>query len=363
MTNLTDIGKQIKDTAQALAKADAELKWELAASAADVAGIVDPTPTSDLIGAGLAVRKGDWLGAGMSLASTIPYLGDAVAKPAKAVRATKRINELRQTIAKLTQKFAELRKAEKQAEATEAAAKKAKSVQEAAQPAPTNSAKRAADQQSAAAKSGTKKDCEDCAADANMKRATPNKLPETKVPCFHPFDKRKFAELTPDGKKAYLREMQKQLSRQQDAINAVTADEFKAARDAFKANNRNPLAGPMQETRRHQVRSTIRASIYQSLLGKGIRPSEAKKRAGERADAVMDQLAALHEPDMVAGGYLNPAPTSMGRADVNSSIGSSWNQRGRVAAMDRAAKDAIDSGQGNAKMNVKLEPCRGKGKK
>jgi hypothetical protein len=102
MTNLADIGKKIKDTTQALAKADSELKWELAASAADVAGMVDPTPASDLIGAGLAVRKGDWLGAGMSLVSTVPYLGDAVAKPAKAVRAAKRINELRQTVAKLT---------------------------------------------------------------------------------------------------------------------------------------------------------------------------------------------------------------------------------------------------------------------
>ena len=114
MTNLADIGKKIKDTTQALAKADSELKWELAASAADVAGMVDPTPASDLIGAGLAVRKGDWLGAGMSLVSVVPYLGDAVAKPAKAVRAAKRINELRQTVTKLTAKLADLRKQEKQ---------------------------------------------------------------------------------------------------------------------------------------------------------------------------------------------------------------------------------------------------------
>jgi filamentous hemagglutinin len=29
--------------------------------------------------------------------------------------------------------------------------------------------------------------------------------------------------------------------------------------------------------------------------------------------------------------------------------------------MDREAQHAIDNGRGNQKMNVKLEPCRGKG--
>jgi len=130
MTKLTDIGKKIKDTTEALAKADADLKWELAASAADVAGMIDPTPASDLIGAGLAVRKGDWLGAGMSLVSVVPYVGDALAKPAKAVRAAKRINELRETVTKLTAKLADLRKAEMQERSAKVAGKKSKQVAE-----------------------------------------------------------------------------------------------------------------------------------------------------------------------------------------------------------------------------------------
>jgi hypothetical protein len=77
--------------------------------------------------------------------------------------------------------------------------------------------------------------------------------------------------------------------------------------------------------------------------------------------ALMDKLAALHEPDMVAGGWMQPDPKGMGRSDVNSSIGSSWNQGGRVSSMDSAADDAIANGRGDEKMNVKLEPCRGKG--
>lgn len=360
MSNLANIGKKIKETTEALAKADSELKWELAASAADVAGMVDPTPASDLIGAGLAVRKGDWLGAGMSLVSVVPYLGDAVAKPAKAMRAAKRINELRQKVTKLTAKLADLRKAERQAQAAEAAAKEAKIAKQAAE---AKAVKESADRQKVAAKGSRDKDCENCReGTGSSKGKVPAKLPETKVPCFHPFDKKKFGRLSEDGKKAYLKEMQKQLSRQQDAINSVSANDYKTARDAFKANNRNPVASEMQERKRHETQEKIERSIYQSLLSKGVTPREARKQAGERTVNVMDKLAALHEPDMVAGGYLEPDPKSMGRSDVNSSIGSSWNQRGRVAAMDRAAKDAIDSGKGDEKMNVKLEPCRGRAK-
>ncbi|UWE15549.1 polymorphic toxin type 15 domain-containing protein [Herbaspirillum huttiense] len=89
----------------------------------------------------------------------------------------------------------------------------------------------------------------------------------------------------------------------------------------------------------------------------------------------MEKLAALHEPDMVAGGWAQHKTTSIGRADVNKSIGASWNQAytppgsrssgqkplTRVQEMDREAQHAIDNDRGNQKMNVKLEPCRGKG--
>jgi Novel toxin 15 len=51
----------------------------------------------------------------------------------------------------------------------------------------------------------------------------------------------------------------------------------------------------------------------------------------------------------------------MGRADVNSSIGASWNQEGRVKAMQGAAEDVINAGNGSQKMNVQLEVCRGRG--
>jgi hypothetical protein len=87
---------------------------------------------------------------------------------------------------------------------------------------------------------------------------------------------------------------------------------------------------------------------------------EARLLASSRADNIMSKLAALHNPDMISGGYNTPDPTRIGRADVNSSIGSSWNQKGRVASIDEQARIARDSGKGGAKLNLKLQVCRGR---
>jgi filamentous hemagglutinin len=184
---------------------------------------------------------------------------------------------------------------------------------------------------------------------------------EHKVPCFHPFDKKKFMRMSKDEQKAYLKEMATQLKRQEDAINSLSATEYKAARDAFAAVNRNPAADAAQEGFRARLAADIRKSIGKSLLKKGLSTTQARSEAVTRTEAVMNKLAALHDPDMVAGGWMHPDPTGMGRRDVNSSIGASWNQNDRVAGMDREANRAIENGRGDQKMNVKLEPCRGKG--
>ncbi len=82
-----------------LGKLNDELKLDLAQAAVDVAGIADPTPISDAIGAGLSLYRGDFIGAGLSLISAIPYAGDALGKTAKGARLTKKINNLRKRIA------------------------------------------------------------------------------------------------------------------------------------------------------------------------------------------------------------------------------------------------------------------------
>lgn len=174
--------------------------------------------------------------------------------------------------------------------------------------------------------------------------------------CFHPYDKDKYKALSPKEKKAYLKEMSDQLGRQQAAIKKMTAAEFKIARDAFKEYGRNPLAKGAQKKLRDQTEKKIIASISRGLQN-SIDPVEAKKRAKE----LMINLAALHEPDMGIGGYMQPNPIKMGRADVNSAIGASWNQEGRIQALDNAANQAIKNGQGNSNMNIIIEICRGNG--
>ncbi|KQV81847.1 hypothetical protein ASD15_31425 [Massilia sp. Root351] len=169
MMNLQDITKKLSDATTALAKADNDLKLEIANAAADAAGIIDPTPASDIVGAGLSIARGDYWGAALSTVSFIPYLGDAVAKPAKAVRATKAIMALEKKVAGLTQTVADLTKAKKQAEAAEAAAKEAKIAEEA-----EAARDAAAKQEKSAAKKG--KDCEDCALEGKKTASAPAKV-------------------------------------------------------------------------------------------------------------------------------------------------------------------------------------------
>ena len=52
------------------------ISLDLAQIALDIAGIVDPTPISDGANAVISVTRGDWFGAGISLVSMVPYVGD-----------------------------------------------------------------------------------------------------------------------------------------------------------------------------------------------------------------------------------------------------------------------------------------------
>lgn len=94
----------LREQADVQAEIDAinrELVWEGAKTAADIAGFIDPTPISDTVAAGMALRDSDIAGAGLSLLSWIPYLGDALAKPIKGARTTARVAKLMQRLEKL----------------------------------------------------------------------------------------------------------------------------------------------------------------------------------------------------------------------------------------------------------------------
>ena len=79
---LNKLGKPatLDETAQAGKKdggIDGDLALDLTQMGLDVAGLFDPTPISDGSNAVISLFRGDWLGAGLSAVSIIPYVGDA----------------------------------------------------------------------------------------------------------------------------------------------------------------------------------------------------------------------------------------------------------------------------------------------
>jgi hypothetical protein len=189
----------------------------------------------------------------------------------------------------------------------------------------------------------------------------PRRRASRRIPAC-PYDKDKFLTFSPPEQREYLEEMAKQLRRQEDAINNMTADEYMDGRRAYDADDgRNPAAAGKQRKFRKNFSRRVFDRIRRSLRNADHGIGEAERIARERTAEIMSTLNALHEPDMVSGGQNKPDVYRMGRADVNQSIGPSWNTDDRLARMDDAAKKAVGAGGGNAKMNVKLEVCRGKG--
>ncbi|MEO1763519.1 MAG: hypothetical protein AAFR83_16470 [Cyanobacteria bacterium J06629_18] len=103
-----DNSEEMLEAEKELAAFEKELAWELSKAAVDAAGIVDPTPISDAVGASMSLAEGDLIGAGLSLISIIPYVGDALGKTAKGARAAKKIAKLRKKIITLAEKIKSL---------------------------------------------------------------------------------------------------------------------------------------------------------------------------------------------------------------------------------------------------------------
>jgi len=176
---------------------------------------------------------------------------------------------------------------------------------------------------------------------------------------FNPFTSDSFKAMSPTQQQSFLKEYYKQLQAQQEAINNMTVDQFKLARDAYKENSRNPVAKDAQRRVATAFEKDIAAKITESLLAKNKNMSvkEATTLAKAQAKEIRSTMSALHEPDMVVGGYHQPIPTTMGNGLVNSTIGGNWPSR--VDALDRAVSDALAKGAGDARMNVRLEMLRG----
>ncbi|SDC31672.1 polymorphic toxin type 15 domain-containing protein, partial [Acinetobacter boissieri] len=163
-------------------------------------------------------------------------------------------------------------------------------------------------------------------------------------------------------KAGYLKEYDRQVSRQQEALNNMTASEYMAARKAFTdakkgtGCGRNTTASKAQKDYRDKAQDNYLNDRRKEYSKNPETAHQADILAKKDTDAFMKKSAALHEPDMFAGGYNDPEPTCMGDASVNSSIGTQWKKH--IQEMDKYAEKAMQENKGNALLNFKFELCK-----
>lgn len=135
----------------------------------------------------------------------------------------------------------------------------------------------------------------------------------------------------------------------------MTAAQYVAAREAYKTNGRNPDAAKAQQNYRTKYKADMIRNLTRQYEIQRMHSTEAEKQAEKDATDAMKKIAALHEPDMFAGGY-DCKPTCMGDSSVNSSIGSQWKKI--IGEMDNYADTAIKEGKGNGLLSIQLNICK-----
>ncbi|MQG96196.1 DUF6861 domain-containing protein [Pseudomonas sp. MN1F] len=173
--------------------------------------------------------------------------------------------------------------------------------------------------------------------DKEPSKGKPGSMPVHTVACFK-------ADKLPPSKHG---EFERQLKGQQDGLNRLTVEEF-------LENVANPVK------RDPKLAKKARKDLYVSLrdriqedLSKTMGPREARRLSEVQARETMSTLAALHNPDLSAGG--RDAIADFGDRQVNSSIGPQW--KSRIGGLRRAAEETAGMGGKTGLLNVKLHKC------
>ncbi|OQK49378.1 hypothetical protein XM76_c20774 [Vibrio vulnificus] len=181
-----------------------------------------------------------------------------------------------------------------------------------------------------------------------------------KVPCFKPSDT--LRKKNKDNIKSFEQNYARQLKHQENGLNDLTIGEYMENRQRYKDMKRIGT-GSAQSDFRGKFNKRIEKSLEASY-GKTKSRAEAKKLAKARAKEIMDNLAALHDPDMIAGGA--DKVSRMGRKDVNGSLGPQWvkapagsvkDAKTRVQLIDEQVEKAYKNLGADAKLNIQLERC------
>jgi hypothetical protein len=148
-------------------------------------------------------------------------------------------------------------------------------------------------------------------------------------------------------------EYDRQLIEQEKGLNDLSVQEYLEGRARYQEMGRQGT-GLAQEQARAAYSRELSAKFEKMLSKQGIFGEAAQQQAAAMAAERMRTLAALHNPDMIAGG--KDVVSMMGDRGVNSSIGAQW--KDRVADLDAAAKKVPEPERGGTKMNAKLRRCK-----
>lgn len=105
---------------------------------------------------------------------------------------------------------------------------------------------------------------------------------------------------------------------------------------------------------RQKLAKTLSREMSREFQKTGISYREAVKLAKPLVDQKMATLAALHNPDLFAGG--KDLISDFGDRSVNASIGAQW--RKRIGGLDKLAKGIATQDLATTKINARLERCR-----
>lgn len=165
----------------------------------------------------------------------------------------------------------------------------------------------------------------------------PGSMPLHTVACFK-------ADKLPPAKHG---EFERQLKGQQDGLNRLTVEEF--LENVANPVKRNPIVA---RKARKQMQDKLEQRILDDLPD-DLSPREAQRTAAKLAKETMATLAALHNPDLTAGG--RDVIADFGDKQVNSTIGPQW--KSKIKGIQQAAEEALKSGGDASFMNIKLIKC------
>ncbi|BDM21013.1 hypothetical protein KMS_R07710 [Pseudomonas sp. LRP2-20] len=142
-------------------------------------------------------------------------------------------------------------------------------------------------------------------------------------------------------------EFERQLKGQQDGLNRLTVEEF--LENVVNPKERDPKVA---RNARRKLYDDLRRRAYDEL-SKGMSRVEAKKLSAKQAKETMSSLAALHNPDLIAGG--RDVIADFGDRQVNSTIGPQW--KSRVGELIQSVKKQSKEDGVSGFLNVRLHKC------